>query len=79
VKERKKDLTNHYRWVRLGLARSGSRVLSPEICMAACMVAPAGRPAVIPSHRMEDYCAVTAWRIIARKKTAHLAQNLEVY
>ena len=33
------------------------RVLSPEICMAACMAAPAGRPAVIPSHRMEDYCA----------------------
>jgi hypothetical protein len=21
------------------------------------MAAPAGRPAVIPSHRMEDYCA----------------------
>jgi hypothetical protein len=38
--------------------------------MAACMAALAGRPAVIPSHHMEDYCA---------QKTALLAQNLEVY
>jgi hypothetical protein len=35
-----------------------------------CMAAPAGRLVVIPSHHMEDYCA---------QKTAHLAQNLEVY
>jgi hypothetical protein len=33
----------------------------------------AGWLAVIPSHRMEDYCAVDL------EKTVDLAQNLEVY
>eukprot|EP01047_Picozoa_sp_COSAG01_P002024 COSAG01_NODE_50_length_31487_cov_90.470243_26_plen_55_part_00 len=32
--------------------------------MAACMAAPAGRPAVIPSHCMEDYCAGSGWILV---------------
>jgi hypothetical protein len=34
---------------------------SAEICMAACM---AGRPAVIPNHRMEDYCACRSYTFL---------------
>jgi hypothetical protein len=43
--------------------------------MAACMAAPAGRPAVIPSHRMEDYCAryFHTGIIIRIKKSIRLA------